>query len=134
MSVAYLILHIITFVLLVIICHRVYRVILMGHHNWKNDAICTSDKIHVLDHLIGVLMLFIGTSVAASMTGVEVIGLLSGVHIDLEIPTNSAFIFMLIGICYVVWHLEKEETPTHPFYHCHKRTDLSSDSETESYN
>ena len=114
------IVHVIILLIVINLCYRLYRSIDLSIVNLgKSDDMNSSfiDRLHLIDHLIGAGVSFCGAAVLSSFLIVELLSAAFSEFIPLDVPSSMAFVVLLLGFSYQAWHLEREETEGHPFFH-----------------
>lgn len=119
--------HFIMFMVLVVFSTRLWRCVMLGKTNFDGAWSSTDDKIHLLDHLLGAGLSIVGSTASAVLLFIEMVSHLLGYPAQLHVAINAALTVTLTGSAYLAWHLEKEESPSHPFYHWREKHHGESD-------
>lgn len=114
---SHLLFHFIVFILVVIMCHRLYVALSLGVENFKCGIAGATPRAHLIDHLIGGAISMLGSGLMAIVSFIEIVGHVSGSPLETAVSYFLSLIILICGGIYQAFHLQREETPGHEFFH-----------------
>lgn len=109
--------HFVMLMILLGLIAKLWACLRSGRENFQSPWASTDDKIHLIDHLLGVSLSMIGAMFTTAALFIELLSHVIGEPAQLHFLIHIGLCVTLTGAVYIAWHLEKEEDPTHPFYH-----------------